>query len=422
VFAAGGKEYVAVTVGGTPTSSGGGLASELHVFALGGSQSESPPPTLLAVRSPAARGTQTLPVHASVTSRAPARTSRAQAAAAGARIAIAGGAVPLTLWTAASSNERVVTGRVLLRGKPVSGATVEVDRYVVGRPTDTAGRFTYSVDTTLARRHPVRVVGVSKARVGGRGLTAAEQTALRQASGGITVGYRLLDLRATTLKSGKVLVSGRAVRADGVPAPGVVLLSYRLEGTISDAGGKPVQGATVVTRTLDRDFWTFSQPSAANGHYVSFFSASDEVGADPVPLNVQVAYGRISYSPGTRNVSFKRLQSATMDIKLPAGGTGLPLPSANSYPGAIYRGLLVGVSGPGGTIRPVSARWPDARGRFSLVLPASVRGKTLRFWESDFQTFSRAQARPGGAVDLSTWPKALSPRVSRDVAFLPVRG
>ena len=54
--------------------------------------------------------------------------------------------------------------------------------------------------------------------------------------------------------------------------------------TISDASGKPVQGATVVTRTTDRDFWTFSLPSNAQGHYVSFFSASDEAGDNPVRL------------------------------------------------------------------------------------------------------------------------------------------
>ena len=40
----GGKEYLAITVGGTPTSSNGGIAAELQVFAIGGSQQESPPP------------------------------------------------------------------------------------------------------------------------------------------------------------------------------------------------------------------------------------------------------------------------------------------------------------------------------------------------------------------------------------------
>ena len=44
VYSVGGKEYVAITVGGTPTSSNGGTASELHVFALGGSKRQDPPP------------------------------------------------------------------------------------------------------------------------------------------------------------------------------------------------------------------------------------------------------------------------------------------------------------------------------------------------------------------------------------------
>jgi hypothetical protein len=179
-----------------------------------------------------------------------------------------------------------------------------------------------------------------------------------------------------------------------------------------------VQGASVVTRTLDRNFWTFSEPSNAAGRYVSFFSASDEVGSDPVPLTVQLAFGRTSYTTGTRNVDFKRLRSAEMDIRLPTSGITMPLPTAADAAGAFYSGLLVGVSGPGGPIRPVSARWPDQRGRFELVLPSSVRGKTLRFWESDFRAFSRTIARPGGAVDLAAWPTGLSPRVSRDVAFL----
>ena len=52
LFTAGGKEYIAITVGGTPTSSGGGLASQLQVFAIGGSKTESPKP--LAATAPAA--------------------------------------------------------------------------------------------------------------------------------------------------------------------------------------------------------------------------------------------------------------------------------------------------------------------------------------------------------------------------------
>jgi hypothetical protein len=265
------------------------------------------------------------------------------------------------------------------------------------------------------------VIDASRARVDGRPLTAAQQRTLSAASGGISVAYRLVDLHARRESNGTVLVTGRAVRADRVPAPGVVLLSYRLEGTVTDASGKPVEGATVVTRTLDRDFWTFSLPSNAAGHYVSFFSASDSQGVDPVPLSVQVASGRTSYSAGQlATVGFKRLSSATMNVKLPQSGTALPLPAATAIPGALYRGLLVGVAGPEGLLKPVSARWPDAQGRFSLVLPRLPRGTSLSIWQSDFVTYSATPARPGGPVDTNAWPSGLTDRVPAGIAVVRV--
>ncbi len=96
------------------------------------------------------------------------------------------------------------------------------------------------------------------------------------------------------------------------------LFTYRLSGRITGADGRPVAGATVVTRTVDReDFWTFSEPSDANGNY---------------------------------------------------------------------------------------------------TLPPSTRGKTVRLWQSSFQAFATFPARPGGAVDLRTWPTGLSPRVSTGTA------
>jgi glucose dehydrogenase len=46
IYEAGGKEYLALTVGGTPTSSFGGTASQLQVFTIGASASQSPAPAL----------------------------------------------------------------------------------------------------------------------------------------------------------------------------------------------------------------------------------------------------------------------------------------------------------------------------------------------------------------------------------------
>ena len=297
---------------------------------------------------------------------------------------------------------------------------MSVDRYVLPRTTAADGSFTALVDSTLARRHPVTVSAGASARVSGRPLTDAEKATLKSATGGINVGFKIDGLSATKRSDGTVKVTGRVVRADGVPVPPVVLLSYRLSGTITNAAGQPVPGAYVVSRTNDRDYWTFSEPTNAAGKYVSFFPASDLTEADPVEFSIQAAVGRTSYTTGLRNPTFKRRSSAVLDLKLPASGVAMPLPVSTPVPGAIYRGTLIGVSAGTGVVHPVSATWPDAQGRFQLILPASVAGKTLRFWQNDFQTYQTTVVTPGGAVDLKAWPTALSPRVARDTAFLRV--
>ncbi len=424
IFTSGGKEFVAITVGGTPTSSNGGLASQLQVFAVGGSKAESgKPPGLTSLQPPASSGA---PTTLSKPTGAQARASAIRApavhvrtAAGGARIAVPG-AITLGLWNANSSNLVPVSGKVLLGGKPVSGASVSVDRYVLPRRTAADGSFTALVDATLARRHPVTVSAGESARVSGRPLTGAQKATLKSATGGINVGFKIDGLSATKRSDGTVKVTGRVVRADGVPVPPVVQLSYRLSGTITDASGKPVAGAYVVSRTNDRDYWMFSEPSNAAGKYSSFFPASDLTEADPVEFSIQVAYGRTSYTTGARNPTFKRRSSAVLDLKLPASGVAMQLPTSTPVPGAIYRGTLIGASAGTGVVRPISATWPDVQGRFRLILPASVAGKTLRFWQSDFQTYQTNSVTPGGPVDLKAWPTALSPRVPRDTAFLHV--
>jgi len=181
-----------------------------------------------------------------------------------------------------------------------------------------------------------------------------------------------------------------------------------------------VQGAIVITRTNDRDFWTFSSASDANGHYSSFFHASDETDADPVPLAVGVALGGTSYGGNLGTpVSFDRNRSSSLDIKL-GSGTSYTLAKASAYDGAVYEGLVVGVNGPGGVIKPRAEHWPDAHGDFSLVLPGSVRGRTLTFWENSRQFFSRFPARAGGPVDLGSWPSALGSAVPVGLATAAV--
>jgi hypothetical protein len=235
---------------------------------------------------------------------------------------------------------------------------------------------------------------------------------------GFDVGYRIQGLSATRRADGRIVVSGRLASAGGAPPPTVALYTYRLTGVVTDSSGNPVSGAVVVTRTRDRDFWTFSTRSDSLGRYTSFFAASDETAADPVTLSVQVAVGSNSYGlPTGVDVQFDRLHSARMNVQLPASGTGLPAPKPTSYPGAVYEGMLVGVSAPG-VVKPVSARWPDRSGRFSFVLPASLRGKTVSVWESFQQLFQSAPTGPGGPIDLQAWPRSVQEDVPRGLVTL----
>jgi outer membrane protein assembly factor BamB len=420
VYSVGGKQYIAITVGGTPTSSNGGLATRLQVFALDGSKQQSPPPNNLpALRQTAGVSTPSVTLVGSPTeAAAPTRAATPAAAARGATIQV--GARPFVRrWQATGSNEQIVVGRLLLRGVPVRGARVRVNRYQLLSLTDSAGRFRYRADVTMPKRHVITVVGASRATVRGRRLSSAERSAVLAARGGINVAYRIRDVRAKRLANGNVLVTGRATLARGTAPPPAVLFTYMLSGKITDSAGRPVQNAVVVTRTLDRDFWTFSEPSDAEGNYSSFYTASDKENADPVPLQVQVAHGDTSYAlPGGRNVSFKRLRSATLDIKIPTGGGQMSTSDVGSYVGGVYDALLIGVASGGRTVRPVSATWPDSQGRFRLVLPASARGKAVSFWMERSAVFSRAPAGPGRPVTPSLYPAVPGPQAPQGLLRL----
>src|SRR4029077_8313807 len=89
--------------------------------------------------------------------------------------------------------------------------------------------------------------------------------------------------------------------------------------------------------------------------------------------------------------------------------------------GAVYSGLIVGVTSGGKVVKPLAERWPDAKGAFSMQLPASVLGKTVRFWENQRQFVSQFPALPGGSVDLTAWPSELGNAVPSGLAALTIR-
>ena len=71
-------------------------------------------------------------------------------------------------------------------------------------------------------------------------------------------------------------------------------------------------------------------------------------------------------------------------------------------------------------VKPTTANWPDAKGNFVMVLPASVRGKTISFWQSRRLVLSRFAASAGSAIDLHSWPAQLGAGTPSRLATLGV--
>lgn len=416
VYSVNGEEYVAIGVGGTPTSSGGGtVASQVQVFALGGSQKQSMPPSISNAAFIRASST------AVATPRIPA-VSRHDLKSSGGRVS--GPTIVVKPWTANTSNQDPVQGHVTLGGKPVQGVVVSVGGWVDPAPTDAHGAFSYLADTSIPDRHVATVVGVAHATIAGRPLSAPQKAALLGRAGGVSVAYGVTGVSAH-VAGGDVVITGKLGDTGGGAPPPVVLYSYEMTGTITNASGQPVKGAVVTTRTNDRQYWTQSRPSGANGKYASFLVAADQEGDNPVPMTVGVAVGSTSYAePFGAFVNFAHLKSATLNIQLPSG-TSLPNSAINptAIPGAIYQGLIVGVvGGRGGIITPVSETWPSTSGRFRIVLPASAKGKTVTFWESQAQFFTTSHATPGGAMDLSIYPRSLPTDAPQNITTIKLPG
>lgn len=408
IYAVNGTEYIAIGVGGTTTSSSGGtVASQIQVFALGGSQSQSTAPVITS------NGTRQLAAPAAVQTpvSATAPALAAHSAAGGGRL-IPPAAVPVVAWDANTSNDLDVQGHVMLDGQPVAGADVSIDGWLDPTPTDATGAFTYPVDDTMALRHVATVVDAASATINGKPLTAAQQSAVVGATGGISVGFTVSNVQAHIQSGGNIVLSGQMSYGKNLPPPPVLLYSYELRGVITDSNGNPVAGAVVTTRTNDRQYWTQSEPSGANGSYASFLVAADQEGDNPVPMEVGVAVGGTAYAePTADQIDFTHLSSSVLNIQLPATPGGALLKTTlnpQGVPGAIYQGLMIGVvGGSGGVIHPVSATWPAKNGYFRLVLPSSAAGTTVTFWEDNRQFFSPTGATPGQLINLSLYPTSL---------------
>jgi hypothetical protein len=324
-------------------------------------------------------------------------------------------------WKLDNSNLFPALGCLVTDGKPVEGARIRVNNYLVPQATDENGGFYFPLDITRPQRAIVRVADASEAQIDGAAASGDERRELEGATGSLAVRFKLSEIEAEPVAEG-IRVTGRASYDDGSPPGAVVLYAYQLTGNVLDENGDPLEGAIVSTRSLDLELWSFSSPSAADGTYRSFFLPSGEE-VDKVGFTMRVALGNDTWETSPDQVVFfDKLKSATLDLQVPPAGFPLVPDTPRAVPGAVFEGLLVGVTADGDPVTPLSARWGDADGRFEIVLPAAVAGKTVRFWQSRLRAFSRTEARPGGAFDVGYWPETVPEDAPRELDALELPG
>lgn len=345
-----------------------------------------------------------------------------QATAQSVSFGLAQATVPIALWRGQGSNLITVGGKLTLDGRPVAGAAVRVDEYEVPAPTGADGGFGFLHDQTVLARRIVRVANAGAARVAGQPLSRADQTRLQGVAAGVSTVYNITLEQQPQLKRGArdVKLSGLLTFADKTTVvPPVALWDYVLRGVIQDEQGKPIANAIASIATQGGEQGALSTVTDETGHYLlRFFPQSDD------RYKVRVGYGPNLYT-SANPITFVEAKSAEMDLVLSAAGTTLKgtgpggALAPKEVPGAEYIGTMTGVANAQGPV-PADVTWPDAKGRFTVTIPAVSFPGPVSFYQAELRFFSAEQAAPGLPITGAVVPTRLDPDMPRGLNPIPV--
>ena len=313
IYSVGGIEYVAITVGGTPTSSNGGTATQLQVFALGHANAALSPRALQAVAermAPARANPNGIP-RTALLGRARAGSSprpdssfgrgkpsrrTSSASPAGCSGTVHPSQVRMSSSTTTPSPSR--------RRRTDHSATAPTSLF----PCATSSAWDPSAAQLCTASRSPRPASCSAKRVR-------------------RVQRRVRGTRVERTCKGRERRRHRRVTdtVGGAPPP-VHLLTYRLAGhdhRCQVAG----PGAVVITRTQDQDFWTHSSATTRRATTRRSSRPRTRRLADPVLISVGVARRLLQGNVGT-NVAFARLKSATANIQLGSGASSRSAPTS----------------------------------------------------------------------------------------------
>lgn len=289
-------------------------------------------------------------------------------------------------WNTDHSHYKEVSGKLFVGEIPVVGAVVQVSNKRT-IDTDKNGEFTFNVDRSKLELQNIKVVSVDKATIDAKSIgekTAKNLLALKEE---LSVNFPITidKVVASEENPENVEVHAHAEMAEGQQYPSFGPAKYRVSGTIKDANGNPVEGATINLRRDGVEGFSMSHPSDANGvYYLDYVPEDDE------NHYFYVHYNDVKYTlPEYKVFLFPEDLSVNVDVTLPAEGTIIndapPTLVTTTAPGAVYKGTLIGVNVPEGVKYSVSI--PKKDGTFVVTLPKVEWEKSPTFFQTEFNKF-----------------------------------
>ncbi len=287
-------------------------------------------------------------------------------------------------WNANTSNTSTVTGHVMLERRSRSpGAVVTIGGWAAA-PTDSSGAFQYPVDITTPGRHVATVTDVAP-RDDRRQAAHARRSSDRAArpDAGISVGYQVSQRPfARRRPTATSCVTGRLSYGDSTTTapPTVLLYSYELKGTITDANGNPVAGrdrdhaderpAVLDAVTADggeRRLRLVPRRGRPGGR-----RPGADGGRDRGRQHLVRRAG--SRSDHLREAEERRARRAAARPLRAARSSRRRSTRSRSPARSTRASSWASSAGKGGVIKPISATWPDAGGQLPARAPELRQG------------------------------------------------
>ncbi|MEQ2527826.1 Ig-like domain-containing protein [Bacillaceae bacterium CLA-AA-H227] len=291
-------------------------------------------------------------------------------------------------WKMDSSHHKLVKGKLLVDDKPIAGAEIQMSNKRK-TTTDPNGEFSVMVDANIIEKDIIHVSSLDYATLEGQAIPDALKKDLLALEEELVVYYPI-EVDKTEEVAGdpsKVKVYAHASLHEDEEFPKFGVEKFPIIGTVKDADGNAVQGATVNLRRDGVEGFTMSNPTNENGEYSMYYIPEDD---ENHYLNVYLPSQHVTYTlPQGKGFLFPDDFGITLDIVLPKEGTIIrdepPTLVATNAEGALYKGVLIGLN----TTEDYTITVPDREGSFVLTVPKDVWETNPSFYQINYRGFSK---------------------------------